>query len=644
MSDVFISYARSTAVQASAAAAALRAAGYSVWLDEDLPAHRPYAREIEAQLTAAKAALVIWSAEAVESEWVLSEANRAREERKLVQVNVDSARLPMPFDQIQCADLSGWTRDGAHSGWRKALASIAALAGQAETPASTLAAGPEASPTAAAVLAVLAFDNLSGDADMTYFSDGVSEEIRETLARGADLRVIGRASSFHFRGHQKAAANIASQLGATHVLDGSVRRSGQRVRISADLVSCADATTLWSERFDRELTDVFALQDEIAAAVAGSLKVVLARTPGGAPADSGAYELYLKALELVGGYFNDHAAMDAAVGLLERATNLDPKFARAWSTLATTLADRFQMHGTTERYQATRAQVINAAETALTLDSRSGAAYAALAGLEPAGAWARTATLVEKAVSLSPNDPSVLWPAFSFYGRVGRHGEAFDLAKQAFDLDPMSINAANIYATALAVTGRYLESRELSDRFIALWPDITALLSSAIAFAENAADWDRVEALVKLAGERGQYKGSLADQARFARNRRTKNPAYAAGFLQHARGELERTGNLSGILVVNLCQIGLADEAFHMLEQASFDYVTDAARPWPGAGSDCSVLSLSMSADLIRDPRFLRYCAKLGLCDYWVQTDLWPDCADEVPYDFRAEARRLAAA
>ena len=129
MSDVFISYARSTVSQANAAAEALRAKGYSVWLDEDLPAHRPYAREIETQLRAAKAALVIWSAEAVESEWVLSEANRAREDRKLVQVNVDGAPLPMPFDQIQCADLSGWKGATDHAGWRKVLVSLAELAG-----------------------------------------------------------------------------------------------------------------------------------------------------------------------------------------------------------------------------------------------------------------------------------------------------------------------------------------------------------------------------------------------------------------------------------------------------------------------------------------------------------------------------------
>ncbi len=128
MSDVFISYARSNAAEANAAAEALRAAGYSVWLDEDLPAHRPYAREIEAQLKAAKAALVIWSEYAVESEWVLSEANRAREDKKLVQVSVDGVRLPMPFDQIQCADLTGWKGDVAQAGWRKVVDSVAALA------------------------------------------------------------------------------------------------------------------------------------------------------------------------------------------------------------------------------------------------------------------------------------------------------------------------------------------------------------------------------------------------------------------------------------------------------------------------------------------------------------------------------------
>jgi predicted ATPase len=149
LSDVFISYAHSTTAQpARAAADALRAAGYSVWLDDDLPAHRAFSREIDAQLTAAKAALVIWSAEAAMSDWVLSEANRAREEHKLVQLRLDGARLPMPFDQIQCADLAGWSGDVDASGWKKVVDSVAELVGRAPTAAAPSAAAParEAAP------------------------------------------------------------------------------------------------------------------------------------------------------------------------------------------------------------------------------------------------------------------------------------------------------------------------------------------------------------------------------------------------------------------------------------------------------------------------------------------------------------------
>jgi TolB-like protein len=128
------------------------------------------------------------------------------------------------------------------------------------------------------ILAVLAFDNLSDDADMAYFSDGTSEEILQTVARGASVSVVGRSSSFQFRGVNKNARHVATELNATHVLDGSVRRNGSRVRIFAQLIECVAQTTLWSDRFDGDLSDIFALQDEIAAAVAGALKVVFART------------------------------------------------------------------------------------------------------------------------------------------------------------------------------------------------------------------------------------------------------------------------------------------------------------------------------------------------------------------------------
>jgi class 3 adenylate cyclase len=129
MSEVFISYARSSAPQARAAAAALRELGYGVWYDDDLPSHRAYAEVIEEQLDAARATLVLWSAEAVASHWVRSEANRAREAGKMVQASVDGVRPPMPFDQIQCADLTGWTGEIGHPAWVRVAASVAELVG-----------------------------------------------------------------------------------------------------------------------------------------------------------------------------------------------------------------------------------------------------------------------------------------------------------------------------------------------------------------------------------------------------------------------------------------------------------------------------------------------------------------------------------
>jgi tetratricopeptide (TPR) repeat protein len=132
MADVFLSYARLNAPQAERSAAELRLEGFSVWFDEKLPAHRAYSDVIEEELEAAKAVLVLWSSESVRSQWVRSEANRARETGRLVQVRFDDARLPMPFDQIQCADLRGWKGDPDAPGWRSVVESIAALAGEKE--------------------------------------------------------------------------------------------------------------------------------------------------------------------------------------------------------------------------------------------------------------------------------------------------------------------------------------------------------------------------------------------------------------------------------------------------------------------------------------------------------------------------------
>ena len=155
MSHVFISYARSTAKEAQAVAAGLRGLGHDVWLDDEIPAHRAYADVIEERLKAAAAVVVIWSAEAVKSQWVQSEADRAREDGKLVQLNLDGAKLPMPFDRIQCADMTGWSGDLDAPGWRKVAASVADLIGGGSV---------AAAPTAEAQLALPSKPSIAVDA------------------------------------------------------------------------------------------------------------------------------------------------------------------------------------------------------------------------------------------------------------------------------------------------------------------------------------------------------------------------------------------------------------------------------------------------------------------------------------------------
>jgi adenylate cyclase len=195
MSDVFISYARSTEAEAHKVAKALRALGYGVWRDDELPAHRSFSEVIEERLKAAKAVVVIWSAEAVKSEWVQSEADRARTDRKLVQLSVDGTPLPMPFDRIQCADLTGWSGDIDAAGWKKVAGSIADLVGGGGQPAA--APGPTpARATHRASICVLPFANMSGDAEQEYFSDGISEDIVTDLSKVSALSVVARNTAF----------------------------------------------------------------------------------------------------------------------------------------------------------------------------------------------------------------------------------------------------------------------------------------------------------------------------------------------------------------------------------------------------------------------------------------------------------------
>ena len=655
MSDVFISYARSTADQAQQVAEALRALGYGVWRDDDLPAHRAYAEVIEERLAAARAVVVIWSAEAAKSEWVQSEADQARAARKLVQLTLDGAKLPMPFDRIQCADLVGWTGDLEAPGWRKVAASVADLLA-ARDPAAIPVQPPAVagSKSTAPLLAVLPFDNLSGDPEMAYFSDGVSEEIQQTVARTTTLQVIGRGSSFQFRGPDKAAAHVAAALDATHVLDGSVRRAGPKVRISAQLVECTRGVTLWSERFDRDLSDIFALQDEIAAAVAAALNAAFARATPFGRIDPAAYELFLRAKAHPFSPDDPAPTLDR-LQMLDQVVIAAPDFSAAWAEVALARVQMLRWWPDRRPIGLTRASVIDAAETALRLDPGAAAAYVALAYLEPFAAYARKEGFEAKGLAAAPNHPRALvgWGTFCYL--VGRYREGLGYTSKAKEIDPLSENATFWTGCMLPASGRYPESRDLWAEALARAPETGRYWFGAFYIAAGNGDWVgwddllvRWGAMLAELGERRLPGGMVVrDQINFGRELRTPDPARLARRIERARQSLASTGTVDLSIITALAALGAVDEVYELVEKASFAHMFDPDGPPPSQGNNPGhIFDLPANRLLLSDPRFVGLCAKLGLVDYWTKTERWPDCADEgvLPYEFKAEARRLAAA
>jgi TolB-like protein len=497
MADVFISYAHTTSKQAQAAAAALRAAGYSVWLDDELAVHRAFAQAIEEQLTAAKAALVIWSADAARSEWVLSEANRAREDRKLVQLVIDKTRLPMPFDQVQCADLSGWTGDDEHPNWRRVTNSVAELVrGGPTSSGGSEVSVPFASPALPdkPSIAVLALSDLSPAKDRGYFCDGMVEEIATALSRFPSLFVIGGATGLSFRGEARNHRLIAAQLGVRYLLEGSVRRSGDQVRITVSLIDAVDNAPVWSNRFDGALDDVFALQDQVANAVAAQIEpqlraVDLRRAAARPTEDLSAYELYLRARQVYLEY--DPATFRNALALFEKAYARDPNYAEAlaWAAEARTHAMLFRWiddapESSTRKVRDELRRALMAGGDNPTVLAAAGSATAGLAYMSGSGAipapgadTGAAETLVSRALSLNPGAARTwLFAAWSSLV-AGRLELSLERYQQALRLDPRSPDRPEMaigMGGTLARLGRYAEAVPWLEEALALRPSFSA--------------------------------------------------------------------------------------------------------------------------------------------------------------------------
>lgn len=323
-------------------------------------------------------------------------------------------------------------------------------------------------------IAVLPFVNMSGDPANEYFSDGVSEEILNVLAQAPGLQVAARTSSFSFKGKAVEVPEVARELKVRMVLEGSVRKQQDKVRITAQLVDAQTGFHVWSQTYDRELKDIFAIQDEIARAIGDKMQVQLAGTgPGGAPArrtiNPEAHDHYLRGLALW--QRRREAELWQAVDEFNRAIEIDPKYAEAYGGLAlayTVICD-YSSRITPEE-AATRTTA--AAEMAMALDPSLPEPYAALGNLkanESSRALARA--LLERAVSLRPSFATAHQWLGTAIAEAGDPQTGLPSSERSSMLDPRSPIVADNHAFVLAALGRYAEAKSVCTRILEFAPD-----------------------------------------------------------------------------------------------------------------------------------------------------------------------------
>ena len=343
MARIFLSYARADQASAKVLAEAVAAHGHQPWWDQHIRGGARFAAEIDRELQAADIVVVLWSEAAVASTWVLDEAAEGRDAGRLLPVAIDGCKPPLGFRQFQTIAMPR-SADGSDWAVAKVIEAIDALSGSgsgeaARAPRTARATGPQIS------VCVLPFSNIGGDPEQEYFSDGITEDVTTDLSSVSSLAVIARSTAQGFKGKSVDAKEIASALGATHVVEGNVRRAGSRVRITAQLLEAATARQLWAERYDRELTDIFAIQDEISKAIVEALELKLLPNEATAietrsTSDAQAYDLYLRARQQwVRDGIGNARACDNVVDLCRQATQLDASYARAWALMAVAQAD-----------------------------------------------------------------------------------------------------------------------------------------------------------------------------------------------------------------------------------------------------------------------------------------------------------------
>jgi adenylate cyclase len=436
VADVFISYAKEAKAETERLAQELQARGLSVWYDTSLVAGDNFGEVIMSELAQARAVIVVWDAASVKSEWVRSEASRARARRILIPVRAEGIRshdIPPPFDSLHTELLSN------RAGIDAALAKLG-IAPSATAPSGTPAAAhPVLALPDKPSIAVLPFINMTGTPDQEYFGDGIAEDIINMLSRSRSLFVIGRNSSFTYKGRAVPVKQIGRELGVRYVLEGSVRHGGKRVRISAELVDAETGNHVWGEKYDRDPSDVFAVQDEITEAVATAIEPAIAQIERHsavrkAPESLGAWEAYQRGLWHLGLF--SVTENETAKLFLRRAIELDPNFAPAYAWLSAAIFYGTQLYQTTSLLDAST-ELMTLALRAVSLDPLDPFGHLAV-GL---ALWVRgdnegVVAKAREALAINPNFSSGHALSGAALINSGRSREGIDAFQRSLRLDP----------------------------------------------------------------------------------------------------------------------------------------------------------------------------------------------------------------
>jgi TolB-like protein/tetratricopeptide (TPR) repeat protein len=508
-------------------------------------------------------------------------------------------------------------------------------AGEAPAPAAqqasvTAALAAAASPKGAISLAVLPFVNLSGDATQEFFSDGMTEEITSALAKVPDLRVVARTSAYQFRAQNRDIQSIGQQLHATHFIEGSVRKAGDQVRITVQLIKADDGTHIWAEDYNRQLTDIFAIQEDIARAITASLRMPLGLKPGETlvhgTQNLGTYQEFLQAKA----WLRDRGSPRSGPFLqtLESVVARDPGFAPAWAVLSRAYAYQITASpavpegpvGEARRVvQSFREKAEMAARKAIQLDPQHSGGYWAMANIRWfGGEWATAEDLVKQALALDPNDPDVLSNYWNILLKTGRPKEALVVAERLRTLEPLVPAYQTNAAMSMQVTGQ-------NEAAIAVFEAIPANVRSRIgytylarAYAAAGRYTEAADTLLQLASlyTSPRVKKGLQDAAAVLR----RAPAKAAD-----QKALPEFGPPAGDLIFVYAAVGAFDRVMDYPErEAQIHYMPDSGK----------TLWTPVMAPVRKTERFKAFARNTGLVEYW-RAKGWPDlCHPTIGADF----------